>query len=192
MINTKNLIKNAAIDLLFKQGKFNTNSEALAKYIGIKRPLIYYYFEDYESLINEIIYDTKSKRDHLFYEIIFSQIDFKKKLDNLITMHLELSFQYPFRQIYIFTNKLTVSNFNKTNSLEFETIQKFKELIDNEIKNGALNYLDSNLFIIDFFSLINYPLLISPIAPNLLNISLEKYQNIIQSRKNHILNFLLK
>lgn len=192
MKDTKKLIKSAAIDLLFKQGKFNIKSEDLAKYIGINRPLIYYYFYDYESLIDEIIFDTKSKRDQLMYEIIFSETDFKEKLDHLLKMYLELSILYPFRQVYIFTNKITVSNFNKSNSLEFKIIQKFKELIELEIKKGVLSYTDSNLFIIDFFSLINYPMLISPIAPNLLNISNKKYQNILQGRKNHILNYLLK
>ena len=49
-LNSRELIKKSAIDLFFVKGEFNTTSQDIADLAGVKRPLIYYYFNSVEDL----------------------------------------------------------------------------------------------------------------------------------------------
>lgn len=192
MNKTKDKIKKAAIQLLFVKGKFRSNSEDIADYAKINRPLIYYYFKNVDELIQTILKDTLDQRDQKILEILNREIKLSKKIDLLFDIHLKYTIKYPFRQIYIWTDKKNMAHNKDINYLNDLVIQRLKHLFDEEIKNNNLKLNSSIQAILLLSSYLNYPLLLISLGPRLLKFSKVEYTNQLKERKSTFINLIFK
>ena len=183
-------ILDAVSELIFVKGNFRATSKEIAEHAGVERPLIYYYFKNVENLIKEALLKTRVDRDTKILEILNIEIDFKSKIEKLIDIHFEETSRFPFRQIFIVTNRKYLSKDSSHTPADKIIIEKLKTSLRNEIANNAFKNISEEHFIINLNALLNYPLLVKNIAPELLGLSEEKYLDLISNRKQIILDAL--
>ena len=93
-------------------------------------------------------------------------------------------------QIFIVTNRKYLSKDSSHTPADKIIIEKLKTSLRNEIANNAFKNISEEHFIINLNALLNYPLLVKNIAPELLGLSEEKYLDLISNRKQIILDAL--
>lgn len=192
MVKTIDKIKNAAIELLFVRGEFQSNSEKIADYAKVRRPLIYYYFNSVEDLIDTIITETRIQRDQKILDILASEAELSEKIGDLFDVHLEQTIKYPFRQIYISTHKKELKTSKTIIDPDEIVIQKLKHLFDKELNKNNLRLNSSNQAILLLASYLNYPLLMISLGPRALELSKVEYINLLKERKSIFISLVFK
>lgn len=190
-INSKEKIQDAAIELLFLQGKFYSSSYDIADLAGVKRPLVYYYFKSINDLILSIMIKTREERDQLITNILNGDLEFHKKLEVIFEIHQEHTIKYPFRQVYIATHSNIFQNIESFQQTDKNTLQILLELFENEENNKKMKIKDPYQALILLVSFLNYPLLMISSGPQLLKISKDEYIKILNKRKATFLKTIL-
>ena len=187
---TKELIKKSAIELFFLKGKFDANSKDIADLAGVKRPLIYYYFNSVDDLMLTVIIETNSERDRLINNVLNEDSELVIKLDKIFDLHLKYTINYPFRQVYIATHV----NLNQSNdfmqSLDYKNYMKLNQLFKNAIDSNLIRVKDPIQAIILFLSYLNYPIIMASWGKIILSNSELEYIEVLKNRKKTFLNLL--
>ena len=188
--DSKELIKESAINLLFVEGKFDTTSEDIADLAGVKRPLIYYYFKSVEELIVVILEESKTERDQLIFDVLNEDSTLNEKLDKIFDLHLTYTTKYPFRQVYIATHSNLSNSANFLQSIDYQNILMLQSLFEKGIKENLLRIKDSKQAVLLLLSFLNYPLLMRSLGAKVLTTSFEEYKKLLTERKTTFINLL--
>ena len=188
--DSKELIKESAINLLFVEGKFDTTSEDIADLAGVKRPLIYYYFKSVEELIVVILEESKTERDQLIFDVLIEDSTLNEKLDKIFDLHLTYTTKYPFRQVYIATHSNLSNSANFLQSIDYQNILMLQSLFEKGIKENLLRIKDSKQAVLLLLSFLNYPLLMRSLGAKVLTTSFDEYQKLLTERKTTFINLL--
>ena len=188
--DSKELIKESAINLLFVEGKFDTTSEDIADLAGVKRPLIYYYFKSVEELIVVILEESKTERDQLIFDVLNEDSTLNEKLDKIFDLHLTYTTKYPFRQVYIATHSNLSNSANFLQSIDYQNILMLQSLFEKGIKENLLRIKDSKQAVLLLLSFLNYPLLMRSLGAKVLTTSFDEYQKLLTERKTTFINLL--
>jgi len=189
-LNSRELIKKSAIDLFFVKGEFNTTSQDIADLAGVKRPLIYYYFNSVEDLMLEVLVETNSERDQLIHDVLNEDSELVEKLDKIFDLHLTYTIKFPFRQLYLATHaSLNLSNELKQ-SLDYKNYIKIIDLFQHAIDCNQIHIKDSKQAFVLLVSYLNYPLLLKSWGAYMLTASVDEYTNLLNERKHTFINLL--
>lgn len=188
--DSKELIKESAINLLFVEGKFDTTSEDIADLAGVKRPLIYYYFKSVEELIVVILEESKTERDQLIFDVLNEDSTLNEKLDKIFDLHLTYTTKYPFRQVYIATHSNLSNSAKFLQSIDYQNIIRLQSLFEEGIKENLLRIKDSKQAVLLLLSFLNYPLLMRSLGAKVLTTSFDEYQKLLTERKTTFINLL--
>ena len=90
----RDIILNAALELLVEKGVHNTPMSEIAKAAGTGMGTIYNYFPNKEKLINEIYANIKEQEEVLFLEINTDE-PVKTQFENYLTAIIEFFIHYP-------------------------------------------------------------------------------------------------
>lgn len=191
MCNTERNIKNAAIDILLKEGNFDLSMHEIAEKSEVSRTVINYYFRSKENLLsvvnNEIIRNIVIPK---YYEL-FSADLLRSKIDKYICCSEEVSRSYPYLDLYVISQCKTIITFQEY----LKTMQKSYNILLSEIQcaidAGITGYTTPDCFLIDLFSLTNYSFMYIDFFESETNpLTRGNKTNIFTSRKTKILNVL--
>lgn len=188
--NSKELIIKAAIELYFVKGKFDITSKDIADFAGIKRPLIYYYFNSIEELMLKVVTETNSERDLLIHNVLNEDSKLDEKLEKIFDLHLTHTIKYPFRQMYLATHSNLFQSTEIKQSLDYKNFMKILELFQNSIDRNQTKIKDAKQAMVLFLSYLNYPLLMMSWGAEVLATSKEEYVTLLNERKKTFINLL--
>ncbi|MFA5620399.1 MAG: TetR/AcrR family transcriptional regulator [Weeksellaceae bacterium] len=190
-LETEELIKKTAKNLFFKEGKFGATTQEIADAAGVNRTLINYYFRSRENLMQLVFEDAKKREEDLRENALFSELPFKSKIEIYIQESLKNSLEYPYLETYIVSqlNKGVFYHKEKDYSRFFE---QFYKDFNAEVAKGNIENIDPVQFIFNVASLVSFPMAIRPLFQSIMNLSDERYEELIRDRKEIIMNILFK
>ncbi|MFV0304745.1 MAG: TetR/AcrR family transcriptional regulator [Moheibacter sp.] len=190
-IETEDLIRKTAKKLFFEEGKFNATTQEIADAAGVNRTLINYYFRSRDNLFTLIFEDAIKREEKLRERALYSKLPFKEKIASYIDDTLQQAKEYPYLETYI-VMKINDGCFYKDEKDWDRFILQFSEELKGEIKKGVVEEITPIQFILNLVSLINFPLAVRPLFQSSMRISNEEYEQILNERKEIIMNLLFK
>lgn len=186
---TEKLIKDTARDIFFKEGKFNATTQEIADAAGVNRTLINYYFRSRQNLFDLLFEEALEKEEQIRDQILFSKVPFQEKIERYLDEALSKSRRFPYLESYI------VSKLNEGHSYRKEEdwkrfLKLFKEEYRAEVKKGNVVKMSPVHFLLNLWSLISFPFAIQPLFQSLMKISDEEYEQLIEERKEIIIQLL--
>jgi len=125
-MNTKERIFLTAAELFSKSGYDSVSVREICDAAVITKPALYYYFEDKESLLNELIEETFRIGDELKQKYFKEENDFFENIYAIIKIYKVFLKKYrPFAQFSAFLNTMTIPD---------ELVQKKIKRAENEMK----------------------------------------------------------
>lgn len=120
--------------------------QEIANHLNIKKSLLYYYFEDKTSLIEEVIQENI---DFIFlkFDIVFKRnISIQKKIELLSKIYLEeINNKNILNFAYIESKKIDKCIINTINSIHNKILSYFNQAIDEGIKQGKIKNINPQI-----------------------------------------------
>lgn len=190
---TYELIINTAKQLFFKEGKFNATTQEIADAAGVNRTLINYYFRSRNTLFELILKEAKEEEIKKQEIIVMSDLPVREKLELFMDHFFEMAKEYPYMEIYI------VTQMNQTGMLSFKDNDHIKRMLDKfyvalqvEMASGNIEKMDPIQFILNFISMLSFPVCMRPLIQESMELSNEEYEKILSDRKQVILKSIFK
>ncbi|MDV6167461.1 TetR/AcrR family transcriptional regulator [Flavobacterium sp. DG1-102-2] len=189
--DTEKLIKDTAKRLFFGEGRFNATTQEIADAAGVNRTLINYYFRSRDKLFQIVFDDAQLNEQQLTEQIVFSDLPFKEKIARHLDVFLEQAKQYPYLEIYMVTqmNQGCIWKDHEKMSL---LLDKFYLEIGLEMEKGTIDRMRPEQFLLNFISLLSFPLSMRPLLQETMGITTEHYDTLLEERKEIILRTLFK
>lgn len=190
---TYELIINTAKQLFFKEGKFNATTQEIADAAGVNRTLINYYFRSRNTLFELILKEAKEEEIKKQEIIVMSDLPVREKLELFMDHFFEMAKEYPYMEIYI------VTQMNQTGMLSFKNNDHIKRMLDKfyvalevEMASGNIEKMEPIQFILNFISMLSFPVCMRPLIQESMELSNEEYEKILSDRKQVILKSIFK
>src|SRR5690606_14066868 len=179
--------------LFFKEGKFNATTQEIADAAGVNRTLINYYFRSRNTLFELILKEAKEEEIKKQEIIVLSDLPVREKLELFMDHFFEMAKEYPYMEIYI------VTQMNQTGMLSFKDNDHIKRMLDKfyvalqvEMASGNIEKMEPIQFILNFISMLSFPVCMRPLIQESMELSNEEYEKILSDRKQVILKSIFK
>lgn len=188
-LDTEILIKKAAKQLFFGEGRFKATTQEIADATGVNRTSINYYFRSRDNLFEIVFQEALQKMDEKHHAILLSDISFKEKLSQWLDDELASAIKYPFLEIYIVSEMQSKCSHLKRKKNDVHLVhQSLDEDLKNEIKAGRIKPISTIQFMINVASLVSFPSCMRPMMMDSFQLTDEEFNQIIKERKQIILD----
>jgi AcrR family transcriptional regulator len=193
----EHIILETAERLFLEKGYDLTSTTRIAKEVGCNQALIHYYFRTKDNLFNTI-FENKFR---MFFQQVFStenteNMSFTDKISHIATTHFELLEKNPGIPMLIL-NELSRQPEQikilkeKLHSLPEKIFRELNDDLKKEIAQGNIRNCHLIDIIIPLISMNVALFLMMPVVENVLQLSPEQKQVLIQHRKKENVNFIL-
>ena len=189
--DTERLIKDTAKRVFFGDGRFNATTQEIADAAGVNRTLINYYFRSRDALFQKVFEEAQEEEFRLTQGIVDSNLPLKEKMSLHLDIFFEQAKKYPYLEIYMVT-QMNQGNCYKDKELMNTLLDKFYLEIALEMEKGNIEKMRPEQFVLNFISLMSFPVSMRPLLQETMGISEETYGKILEERKEIILNLLFK
>jgi len=179
------LIKDTAKHIFFAEGRLHANTQDIADAAGVSRTLLNYYFRTKDVLIEQVFREAMLALTTRLDAVMASDQPFKKKIESFIDLFLTESNAYPYQETFLIT-EINSNTCKYTYEIKPHHISMFFEQIEAEMAAGNIENMNPMHFVLNLFSLMSYPLIMSPIYKKSFNLSDESYTRLINERKKMI------
>lgn len=187
--DTYDVIINTAKQLFFAEGKFNATTQEIADAAGVNRTLINYYFRSRNALIDLIFKEAMLEEERQQEIIIRSNLPFRDKLEQFIDFSFAVAKEYPYMEMYMVThiNQHNLWEYKDDDSLR-KMLPAIYEEIRHEMDQGYIKRMEPIQFLLNFISLVSFPISMRPLLQQGLDLSDETFEKILDDRKEVILS----
>lgn len=190
-IDTEKLIKETARNLFFSEGRLNATTQEIADAAGVNRTLINYYFRSRDLLFQKVFEEAQEEEFELTKKIMDIQLPLREKLGRHMDIYFEQAKKYPYLEIYMVT-QMNQGSCYKDKELMNTLLDKFYLEIALEMEKGGIEKMRPEQFVLNFISLMSFPVSMRPLLQETMGIATETYDKILEERKEIILNILFK
>ena len=189
--HAEELIKEAAKNLFFIQGRFDTTTQEIADKAGVNRTLINYYFRSRDRLMQTVFEEAKEVEKKKSLIIKQSDLPFRQKVEAYVEQSLSSSLKYPYLETYI-VSQMNKGICEKQTPLEDALLADFFQNLKTEMDKGIIEKMDPVQFLLNMASLLMFPSAVRPLLQEKLKLSSLEFDAIIAERKNIIMKLLFK
>lgn len=186
------IIINTAKRLFFAEGKFNATTQEIADAAGVNRTLINYYFRSRNTLI-DLVFKEALKEEEKQQEIIAkSSLPLREKFERFLDFSFKAAKEYPYMEIYMVThiNQYNIHEFKNEDQLKF--LPRIYKDIQLEMDKGNIQQMEPLQFLLNFISLVSFPISMRPLIQEGMDISDQEFERILDDRKEVILKTIFK
>lgn len=181
---TEQHIKDTAKRIFFSEGKLHATTQDIADAAGVNRTLLNYYFRSRDILFEQVATEARMEMSKVMDSVFTAELEFKDKLEKLITVFMDQAMQYPYREMYVVTelnrSERQVPEEKKTR------VQAFLKEISEEMDKGKIKRMDPRHFCMNLFALMAYPLITNCLNKSLYSIGDAEYLKLMKERKKLI------
>lgn len=190
--DTYDVIVNTAKKLFFAEGKFNATTQEIADDAGVNRTLINYYFRSRNSLIDLVFKEAREEEEKQQEFIIMSSLPVREKFEKYLDFYFQNAKRYPYMEMYIVThmNQYELHEFQSKEPAKM--LPKIFEEIQQEMDRGTIQQMEPMQFLLNFISLVSFPISMRPLLQHGLQISDEDFEKLLDDRKEVILKTIFK
>lgn len=182
---TEQLIKDTAKRVFFAEGKLHATTQDIADAAGVNRTLVNYYFRSKDILIERVFKEAMHDLSKRLDQVMESDLPFKKKIENFIEVFLTEAILFPYQETFLVTEMINDScRFHDDNKPQ--KVKKFLLQIEAEMEAGNIKPMNPVHFLINLFSLMVYPLIMSPLYKEIFGLNDASYKDLINERKKLI------
>jgi AcrR family transcriptional regulator len=185
------LIKDTAKHIFFAEGRLHANTQDIADAAGVSRTLLNYYFRTKDVLIEQVFKEAMLALTTRLDAVMASELPFKKKIENFIDLFLTEANTYPYQETFLIT-EINSNACKYTDEIKPHHISMFLEQINTEMEAGNIAPMNPVHFVLNLFSLMSYPLIMSPIYIKAFILSNESYACLINERKKMICKMIFQ
>lgn len=182
---TEQLIKDTAKHLFFAEGKLHATTQEIADAAGVNRTLVNYYFKSRDALFKQVFNDAQESLIKMLDEVMESDMPFRQKIENLISVFLKETMHFPYREIFIIT-QMNSNDIIDAKKARVKKVNAFLEQIQLEMDKGTIKTMNPRHFTMNLFSLMAYPLVTAPLHKILFGMNDEEYTALMEERKRLI------
>lgn len=192
--NTEEKILDAAKNVFIKKGMDGARMQEIANEAGINKALLHYYFRSKEKLFDAIFSSIIGFAFPKIGEIMKSDIDFKKKVENVIDTYIDLLIKHPYLPGFI------LKEINRDPSVFFKIILKhgfspepiFK-VISEAMDRGEIIRMKPEHLVVNVIGLCVFPFAGMPVISFVaFNEDRAATQLFLEERKEEVKQFVLR
>ncbi len=191
--NVELKILKAAENLFLKQGFMRTTTAQIAKEAGCNQAMVHYYYRKKERLFEKIYSEKIQLMMSNLLTASSSTATFEERIMNIVGIHFDFLKQNPLIPAFLLNEAFSHSSDRRTHLMD--VIKKHSQTItaplENElskrIKDGTIRPISSFDLILTILSLNIGAFLIGPVFQKIWEISDERYQELIEHRKEEVI-----
>lgn len=181
---TEQLIKDTAKKIFFAEGKLHATTQDIADAAGVNRTLLNYYFRSRDILFEQVATEARAEISAELDSVFSSQLPFKEKVQELISVFMDQAMKFPYREVYVITE---LNRTDKTVPEEKKNrIRQFLKEISAEMDAGKIKKMDPRQFLMNLFALMAYPLITNCLNKALYSVNDSEYLKLMKERKQLI------
>ncbi len=185
---TEQLIKDTAKRIFFSEGKLHATTQDIADAAGVNRTLLNYYFRSRDILFERVATEARAEISAELDSVFSAELEFKEKLQQLITVFMDQAMKFPYREMYV------VTELNRTEkSVPEEKKNRIKQFlleVGSEMEQGKIKKMDPRQFLMNLFALMAYPLITNCLNKSLYSINDSEYLKLMKERKQLIFEMI--
>lgn len=192
-ISTEQKILVAAKTVFIKKGFDGARMEDIAKEADINKALLHYYFRSKEKLFEQI-FDTFASQILPNVAIVMeSEGSIYDKIEVFVHNYIAFFMQNPDLPIFVLTEinrnpERVIAMMSKTQS--FPKMQQFVGQLMVEVQLGKVKPINPVHFFMNMMSLCVFPFVAKPMIKNMIKLSEEDFQTILNQRKQEVTRFI--
>lgn len=189
MTTEENILKEAR-DIFYRKGLAGARMQEIADNAGINKAMLHYYFKTKEQLFNRVFEQAFAVFAERIAVVLNSETCLEKKIADYVNHTVDALAQNPGIPVFVL-NELTF-NPQRISDLfagkDKIDISHFKDHVNRQTQGKT----DAEALFMDMVALCVYPFIIAHVFKKMLHKSDQEYSVLLQERKAHIINELLK
>lgn len=193
--HTEKLIRDTAMRIFFKEGRFHATTQEIADEAGVNRTLVHYYFRSRDLLFKQVLEEGRIEFHKRMDEVALPEHSFRDKINHLIDIWMEQGIQYPFLDTYLVSqlnNPTAVEELTDGKKPDTSKLSGFYAEIEAEMEAGTITRMAPVQFLMNLGALVAYPIIMRPLLERVLSISKEDFDVLIADRKRAILDMIFR
>lgn len=153
----RNDIREIAARVFARSGFERTTIRGIAKEGNISAASIYYYFENKEELLYQILDDTMSKGLELITDIADQQLDEKEQLIEILQMHTMTAINFDKMKLLVHEQDcLTPEHRDTLKQKQKKYMSRLTKVFESLQKNNQMRDLDPKVCAFAFFGMVSW------------------------------------
>ncbi len=192
--NTEEKILSAARQVFIEKGFAGARMQDIADRAEINKAMLHYYFKNKEMLFEVIFRETAGKLFPHFEKLMESDLNFFDKIRSIVSSYIEMIIQNPYLPLFVMNEmnknpQIGLKNFFEAQKPGF--VKKFRESIEESVKNGIIQPINPIHLIMNIFSMCAFPFIAKPMISMLTGIEDEQFKNLMEQRKVLVAEFII-
>lgn len=192
--DTEKEILEAAKKIFIEKGYAGARMQAIADEANINKAMLHYYYRSKEALFDRILDGAMDIMAGQFIPALSGEGSVMEKVERLVNGYTEAITNNPYIPMFIL-NELSQNRRKFQDDLKEklntnEVFPKFIIQIQQEQQQGILKEIPAHHMVLTVMSLIIFPFIAKPVFENILEIPDAMYMNMMQERKQIILNII--
>ncbi|RFZ90025.1 TetR/AcrR family transcriptional regulator [Mucilaginibacter conchicola] len=188
---TEELIRSTAKKLFFKEGKLHATTQDIADAAGMNRSAVHYYFRTRDQLIALIFAESMQALSLRLGKVMSAELPFREKIQGLIEVFTNEMMEYPFQEVFLVT-EINTAGHDLVTKIDEGPVSSFLNEIEKEMHLGTIEKTDPKHFLINLFSLLSYPIMMSPIYRQFFGMNEHQFDELIAERRELITRTMFK
>jgi AcrR family transcriptional regulator len=188
---TEQLIKDTAKRIFFSEGKLHATTQDIADAAGVNRASLHYYFRSRDQLVAAVFQESMLALSARLGLAMISVKPFKAKVEELIDLFTADKLIYPYQDTFMITEINTIGQ-QLISNIDTAPTRVFLNEIQKEMDKGTIEPMAPAHFLMNLFSLLSYPLIMSPVYRQLFQLTNDNFDKLLNERKAVICRVLFK
>lgn len=189
----RKILKEAKI-LFIKNGYNGTSIRDIAKASDTNVAMVNYYFQSKYNLFEIIFEEAMEILTQKIFLTLGSDMPFFELIETWIHTYYEILFEYPQIPMFIL-NEVSLNPQRLTTRIKsknpFQAFEQIAKRIQDETAKGTIRETPSADFLLNIISLSLFPFMFGELAMALMDVSREKYSELIANHKKYVVEFTI-
>ncbi len=190
----KRKILKEAKTLFIKNGYNGTSIRDIAKASDTNVAMVNYYFQSKYNLFEIIFEEAMEILTQKIFLTLGSDMPFFELIETWIHTYYEILFEYPQIPMFIL-NEVSLNPQRLTTRIKsknpFRAFEQIAKRIQDETTKGTIRETPSADFLLNIISLSLFPFMFGELAMAIMDVSREKYSELIANHKKYVVEFTI-
>ncbi len=191
--NTEEQILDAAKNVFQSKGMDGSRMQEIADKAGINKAMLHYYYRSKHLLFEAVFKNAFSLLAPQLNTILNDDSSLEDKIKNFTTDYTTFMMKHPYLPNFIIQELNRNEDFilKLKENTGFPTLEKFKEKVANEIKQGKITPIDADQLFVNIIALNIFPFLGKPLIKAFTHKDDKSYKVFVEKRKTEVSNFII-
>lgn len=190
---TEESILEAANEVFQTKGLDGTRMQEIADKAKINKAMLHYYYRSKQLLFEAVFKKAFSLLAPQLNAILNDDSSVEEKVKNFTYNYIDFISKHPFIPNFVINelhkNPTFIEKLQK--NIAFPSIEKFREKVHTEIKEGKITTIDPDQLFINIISLNVFPFIGAPLFKAITKSDHESYKKLLEERKHSVSNFII-